>query len=52
MTRFEILKEIEEIRASKIDPAYWRFTRQANGLPPSMQEPGAFDRLTQLLEML
>lgn len=32
----------------QIDAAYWRFTRQARALPPSLQCPDAYDRLRDI----
>jgi hypothetical protein len=52
MTRVEILQEMDVLRATKIDPAYWRFSRQARALPPSMQEPEAYSRMAELRELL
>jgi len=38
------IRECEE----KIARAYWRFTRCARALPPSMAEPEAYKRLREL----
>lgn len=41
--RQELLAARKEVQAT-IDAAYWRFTRQARALPPSLQCPEAYSR--------
>lgn len=49
--RRALLAERETLRAT-IDAAYWRFTRQARALPPSMQCPDAYARLQEVNDLL
>jgi hypothetical protein len=37
---------------AKCDAAYWRFTRQARAKPPSVAEPAAWARRTELRALL
>jgi hypothetical protein len=37
---------------AEIDAAYWRFTRQARGVPPSIAVPHAYARRRELREQL
>ena len=43
MTRRELEDELRCLNA-EIDAAYWRFTRQARALPPSLAVPQAYER--------
>ena len=50
-TRTALIGEAAALR-EEIDAAYWRFTRQARALPPSMQCPQAYARLAAIKLLL
>jgi len=49
--RLGLQREAAALR-DEIDAAYWRFTRQARALPPSMQCPEAYERLAEINALL
>ncbi|MCU0677644.1 MAG: hypothetical protein MUE69_33290 [Myxococcota bacterium] len=42
--RIAELERVEREADSRIDAAYWRFTRAARALPPVLAEPEAYER--------
>lgn len=51
VTRDDLLTELRDVQA-RIDAAYWRFTRCKRALPPSLAEPAAYRRRTELNALL
>jgi len=47
MTIKKVLAELREVNGV-INDAYWRFSRQARGIPPVMAVPEAYERRAQL----